>query len=96
MATFQWRDLPHVRRAAGRPPENRLARSKRAFSTPRATCFDHGFEGASIDDIASAARSGKTTIYACFPNKQALFAAAITHRVMAAQRACRFQPAARH
>jgi len=43
--------------------------------------LERGFEGASVDLIAETARSGKPTIYARFQNKEALFAAAIAHRI---------------
>jgi AcrR family transcriptional regulator len=44
----------------------------------------HGYEGASMDDIARAAGVSKATIYAYFPDKRALFAAV-------AQTACQVQ-----
>lgn len=68
----------------GRPSREQAGEvEERILNAARDLFLHHGFEGASIDDIASAARSGKPTIYARFPNKQALFAAAITHHVMA-------------
>jgi AcrR family transcriptional regulator len=45
--------------------------------------LEHGFEGASVEEIAETARSGKPTIYARFPNKTTLFAAAVTHHIAA-------------
>ena len=69
---------------SGRPPREQAGEvEERILNAARDLFLDHGFEGASIDDIAGAARSGKPTIYARFPNKQAIFAAAITHHVMA-------------
>lgn len=47
--------------------------------------LDHGFEAASMEEIAETARSGKPTIYARFPNKQALFAAAVSHYIAVKQ-----------
>ena len=40
-----------------------------------------GFDGASIGEIAEAARAGKATIYARYPDKEALFAAAFLRRL---------------
>jgi AcrR family transcriptional regulator len=40
-----------------------------------------GFSGASVDEIAEVASAGKPTIYARFPNKEALFAAVIERLV---------------
>jgi AcrR family transcriptional regulator len=42
--------------------------------------LEHGFEGASVDEIAEVARAGKTTIYARFPGKEALFAAVMARK----------------
>ncbi len=43
--------------------------------------LERGFQGASVDEIAEAASAGKPTIYARFPNKQALFSAVIERLV---------------
>ena len=43
--------------------------------------LEHGFQGASVDEIAEAASAGKPTIYASFPNKQALFTAVVERLV---------------
>jgi AcrR family transcriptional regulator len=68
------------RRAAvrsGRPPKELAGEvEERILDAARKVFLDRGFEGASIEKIAEAARSGKPTIYARFPNKQALFAGA--------------------
>lgn len=40
-----------------------------------------GFEGATIDEIAEEARAGKPTIYARFPQKEALFRAVVGRNV---------------
>jgi len=45
---------------------------------------ERGFEGASIDEIAEAARAGKPTIYACFGDKRALFTIVVTRDVIQA------------
>src|SRR5260370_34042241 len=78
-----------VTRAAvrsGRPPRERAGEvDERIRDEARKVFLDRGFEGASIEEIANAARSGKPTIYARFPNKQALFVAAVTRYVLAKQ-----------
>ncbi len=43
--------------------------------------LEHGFEGASIDQIAEQACAGKPTIYARYPGKEALFAAVVARKV---------------
>ncbi len=64
---------------SGRPRKEHAGEVEaRILDAARDAFLDRGFEGASIDEIAEAARSGKPTIYARFPNKQALFAAAVT------------------
>ncbi len=40
----------------------------------RAVFMKHGFEGASVDDIARAAAVSKATLYSYFPDKRLLFA----------------------
>ena len=61
----------------GRPPRSAAGEvEERILDAARKVFLERGFEGATIDEIAEAARSGKPTIYARFPNKQALFAAA--------------------
>jgi AcrR family transcriptional regulator len=43
--------------------------------------LERGFNGASVDEIAEVACAGKPTIYARFPNKEALFTAVIERLV---------------
>ncbi len=43
--------------------------------------LERGFSGASVDEIAEVACAGKPTIYARFPNKEALFTAVIERLV---------------
>jgi len=63
----------------GRPPKELAGEvEERVLDAARRIFLEHGFEGASIDEIAQAARSGKQTIYARFRNKRELFAAVIT------------------
>jgi AcrR family transcriptional regulator len=69
---------------SGRPPRELAGKvEKRILDAARKVFLDHGFEGASIEEIAGAARSGKPTIYARFSNKQELFAAAVTRYILA-------------
>ncbi len=49
---------------------------------PRKYFWRRGFDGASIDEIAVAARAGKPTIYARFGDKRALFTAVVTRDVL--------------
>ncbi len=69
---------------SGRPPkENAGEVEERIFAAARKVFLERGFEGASVEEIAETARSGKPTIYCRFPNKQALFAATLAHYVAA-------------
>src|SRR5262249_26836541 len=53
---------------------------ERILNAARKIFVEGGFEGASIDEIADAARAGKPTIYARFGDKRALFTAVIDAR----------------
>ena len=74
-----------ARRAAvrfGRPPKELAGEVEdRILDAARSIFLQRGFEGASIDEIAKAARSGKPTIYARFPDKRALFTAVMRDMV---------------
>jgi AcrR family transcriptional regulator len=62
----------------GRPPRELAGEvEERILDAARKVFLERGFEGASVDEIAETARAGKPTIYARFPNKQALFAATL-------------------
>ena len=65
---------PPPREQAGQVEERILDAAGRVF-------LEHGFQGASVDEIAEAASAGKPTIYARFPNKPALFTAVIERLV---------------
>ena len=68
----------------GRPPKALAgAVEERILGAARKVFLERGFEGASIEEIAGAARSGKPTIYARFPSKEALFTAVVTQSVAA-------------
>jgi AcrR family transcriptional regulator len=43
--------------------------------------LDRGLEAATIDEIAERARAGKPSIYARFPNKEAIFSAVVARKV---------------
>ncbi len=61
-----------ARCGALRPPAN----------AARKVFLERGFEGASIDEIAEVARSGKPTIYARFRDKRALFTAVVKREII--------------
>ena len=68
----------------GRPPKERAGEvEERILDAARKVFLERGFEGASIEEIAEAARSGKPTIYARFPGKEALFTAVVMQSVAA-------------
>ena len=67
---------------SGRPPRALAGKvEERILDAAKTVFLDRGFEGASIDEIAEVAHAGKPTIYARFPGKQALFAAAMVRHV---------------
>ena len=66
----------------GRPPREHAGKvEERILDAAGSVFLEHGFQGASVDEIAEAASAGKPTIYARFPNKQALFTAVIERLV---------------
>ena len=66
----------------GRPPREHAGQvEERILDAAGRVFLEHGFQGASVDEIADAASAGKPTIYARFPNKQALFAAVVERLV---------------
>jgi AcrR family transcriptional regulator len=75
-----------ARRAAvrfGRPPKELAGEvDARILTAARKVFVERGFEGASIDEIAEVARSGKPTIYARFGDKRALFTEVVTRDVV--------------
>ena len=74
------RQRPRRRRPGrtGRPPREFAGEVEERILDAAATVFlEHGFEGASVDEIAQEACAGKPTIYARFPGKEALFTAVI-------------------
>src|SRR5580700_6095881 len=67
----------------GRPPKELAGEvDERILDAARKIFVERGFEGASIDEIAAAARAGKPTIYARLGDKRALFTAVVTRDVL--------------
>jgi AcrR family transcriptional regulator len=74
------RARPPVR--CGRPPRGLAGKvEERILDAAGKVFLEHGFQGASVDEIAEAASAGKPTIYARYPGKQALFAAVVERLV---------------
>src|SRR5258708_39096117 len=68
----------------GRPPKEFAGEvEERILDAARKVFLERGFEGASIDEIAAVARSGKPTIYARFADKRAVFTAVVMRAVVA-------------
>jgi AcrR family transcriptional regulator len=67
----------------GRPPKELAGEvDARILDAARKLFLERGFEGASIDEIAEVARSGKPTIYAPFRDKRALFTEVMTRDIL--------------
>jgi AcrR family transcriptional regulator len=67
----------------GRPPKELEGEvDERILDAARKVFLHRGFEGASMDEIAAAARAGKPTIYARLGDKRALFIAVVTRDVL--------------
>src|SRR6476620_10261934 len=67
----------------GRPPKELVGEvDARILDAARKIFLERGFEGASIDEIAEVARSGKPTIYARFRDKRALFTEVVTRDIL--------------
>ena len=68
---------------SGRPPKELAGEvDARILDAARKIFLERGFEGASIDEIAEVARSGKPTIYVRFRDKRALFTAVVTQDIL--------------
>ena len=66
----------------GRPPRELAGQvEERILDAAGRVFLEHGFQGASVDEIAEVACAGKPTIYARFSGKQALFTAVIERLV---------------
>jgi AcrR family transcriptional regulator len=67
----------------GRPPRELAGKvDERILDAAGNVFLERGFSGASVDEIAEVARAGKPTIYARFPNKEALFYAVVERLVL--------------
>src|SRR3984893_2139921 len=65
-----------------RPKELAGVVDARILDAARKVFLKRGFEGASIDEIAEVARSGKPTIYDRFRDKRALFTVVMTREIL--------------
>jgi len=87
MARVAMTERSHARQRAvrvGRPPRELVGEVEtRILDAARRAFLERGLDGASIDEIARIARAGKPTIYARFPNKEALFTAVVMQDVAA-------------
>jgi AcrR family transcriptional regulator len=71
-----------ARSRCGRPPRGLAGKvEERILDAAGKVFLEHGFSGASVDEIAEAASAGKPTIYARYPGKEALFTAVIERLV---------------
>src|SRR5262249_17397284 len=62
----------------GRPPRDLAGEGdQRILDAARRVFLERGLAGASMDEIAAVARAGKPTIYARYPDKEALFTAVV-------------------
>ena len=67
----------------GRPPKELAGEvDARILDAARKIFLERGFEGASIEEIAEVARSGKPTIYARFRDKRALFTEVVKRDIL--------------
>lgn len=55
----------------------RSAKRQQLIEGARKVFMEHGFEGASVDEIARAAGASKATLYSYFPDKRQLFEAVV-------------------
>src|SRR6201987_1282093 len=88
MKTSSFKKIPaakakRARVRFGRPPKELAGEvDTRILDAARKIFLERGFEGASIDEIAEVARSGKATIYARFRDKRALFTEVVTRDIL--------------
>ena len=88
MKTSTLKKMPaaKAKRAAvrfGRPPKELAGEvDTRILDAARKVFLERGFEGASIDEIAEVARSGKPTIYGRFRDKRALFTEVVKRDIL--------------
>jgi TetR/AcrR family transcriptional regulator, mexJK operon transcriptional repressor len=71
-------DAPPARRGAGRPTrEQAVARHEELIDAALDLFLEHGFELATVEMIAARVSMTKRTVYARYPDKAALFRAAV-------------------
>jgi AcrR family transcriptional regulator len=81
-ALEQQRNIGRGTRRAGRPPRELAGEvDERILDAAQQVFLERGLGGASVDEIAGRARAGKPTIYARFPNKEALYTAVMMRMV---------------
>jgi AcrR family transcriptional regulator len=85
-SSFKKMPAAKARRVAvrpGRPPKQLAGEvDTRILDAAHKVFLERGFEGASIDEIAEVARSGKPTIYSRFGDKRALFTEVIMRDIL--------------
>jgi TetR/AcrR family transcriptional regulator, mexJK operon transcriptional repressor len=64
------------------PSERSLEKRQRVHQAAMTLFMQHGFEGTSMDGIASMAGVSKPTLYRYYPNKEALFVAILSELVL--------------
>jgi AcrR family transcriptional regulator len=69
--------VPAVRKRGRPTPAERRAREAQILSTALKVFLQSGFGGATVDELAAAAKVTKRTIYAYFGDKEALFTAMV-------------------
>jgi AcrR family transcriptional regulator len=66
----------------GRPPTSESWQVEdRILSAATSLFLKHGFDGTSLEEVALAARAGKTSVYRRFSGKEALFNAVVTRSI---------------
>lgn len=74
--------LPRVAARTGRPPRELVGEvDRRILAAAQKVFLEQGFERASIEEIATAARAGKPSIYGRHRSKEALFTAVVLHDI---------------
>jgi AcrR family transcriptional regulator len=67
---------------SGRPPRELAGEvDARILDAAHRVFLERGLAGASMEEIASLARAGKSTIYARYPSKEALFTAVVMRNI---------------
>lgn len=73
---------PAAKPRRGRPPAAEAGQvEERILETATALFLEQGFGRTTLDQVAEKARSGKSTLYGRYPNKQALFSAVVRRSI---------------